>query len=265
MSSGTLGAEYTVPPQIAANHSMRDIKLDVHERKRQLMLYFSTDKLCRSRKNVTEFHRLEFMHIPKTAGTTIEYLGASAGFCWGIFSQHYSHSDDWIPRARSSMWHHAPRMGIPPEVDTFCVVRNPFDRVVSFYKEMARKRALKLDAYLPDKFQVHDCSAVALNTLVERAWTVAAAKRDISIGLFVPQAQYKCNSTLRFENIEQDFNELMRRKGMPLRWSTSTVHNKGYCGSITKRDLSEASTRIVRALYAADFAQFNYSLAHLED
>jgi len=96
-------------------------------------------------------NRLEFVHITKTGGTTIERVGALAGIVWGSF--HYVHFFDnkladisWDnetdPYNSQAPWHMPPRLmnkriadDSNPYIDTtlFTVVRNPYSRWVSEY------------------------------------------------------------------------------------------------------------------------------------
>lgn len=115
--------------------------------------------------------RLEFVHIPKTAGTTIESTAARVGISWTIchFSPPQnafalSHGEtlcpgnvpirDWQPQLHTCPWWHVPPSYFfnnteqnwpanPYEnAKLFCIVRNVYDRVVSEYhyaiKYMAR-------------------------------------------------------------------------------------------------------------------------------
>ena len=72
---------------------------------------------------------LEFTHIPKNAGTSIENAGKKAGICWGRFSLFHN-------RKMCSTWHQPPRINkdLHQGKKTFCVIRDPKERIVSEYR-----------------------------------------------------------------------------------------------------------------------------------
>lgn len=108
---------------------------------------------------------LKFMHIPKTAGSAISQLGRSYGFHWSLWDKtldcnnrsqclagpclepgqcEVNRTCCFFPDTRRektfscSLWHTPP--GFDSKVsesyascDTFCVIRNPFDRLLSEY------------------------------------------------------------------------------------------------------------------------------------
>ena len=91
---------------------------------------------------------LTFLHIPETAGSTIETLGWKKKRC-GI----REHGVVW---RRACDWHTPPRDLVPrerlyPAAETFCVVRDPLDRLLSEYKFEHRGSRIKL----------HDAAAAA--------------------------------------------------------------------------------------------------------
>jgi hypothetical protein len=84
---------------------------------------------------------LEFIHIPKTAGTAIEELGLSRRVCWGMNNHKFDSVDRPLGCAK---WHTPTRFfsGRVPGKDspdpfanstTFCIKRHPFTRAISQY------------------------------------------------------------------------------------------------------------------------------------
>lgn len=111
-------------------------------------------------QNDRGLHQLEFVHIPKTAGTSIEMAASRLGIAWGMCKFTEKRRRDVVPRCNDRPWpiinqikmqratdwecrmHGAP-WHCPPRayrggnkfkhVKTFAVVRNPYDRMVSEY------------------------------------------------------------------------------------------------------------------------------------
>jgi hypothetical protein len=97
---------------------------------------------------------LEFIHITKTGGTAIEVAGANVGIAWGLC--HFERRKgmgagcqrpNWaskklqvrttvLPDFHGELWHTPPTFFVNNPFqgkDTFAVVRNPYDRIVSEY------------------------------------------------------------------------------------------------------------------------------------
>ena len=76
--------------------------------------------------------KLKFIHIPKTGGTSIENFGFFHGFKWGKIDRNYYNK--FKTTSPGSIWH-STLPTLPDEFyegyDKFCVVRNPYDRIVS--------------------------------------------------------------------------------------------------------------------------------------
>ena len=89
---------------------------------------------------------LKFIHITKTAGTTIENLGLKKNIKWGRFHKEYGPCWHRIfPRVREH---------VKLNYDWFMVVRNPYDRLISeFYCNFDGRKNLKnLDEISNDYF-----------------------------------------------------------------------------------------------------------------
>ena len=76
--------------------------------------------------------QLKFIHIPKTAGTSIENAGKKINIDWGRYHKEY------IPEKIAYHFHHHTILSkLNPDIvnkyDWFMVVRNPYDRILSEY------------------------------------------------------------------------------------------------------------------------------------
>ena len=78
----------------------------------------------------SEGKHLEYVHIPKNAGTSIENLGNRFGIKWGRFNTNYGSTCD---KCNYYIWH-TPCFRMDDNVDYFTTIRNPYDRIISeFY------------------------------------------------------------------------------------------------------------------------------------
>ena len=91
---------------------------------------------------------LTFLHIPKTAGATIEELGGPAG----PFRKHKcGRANVTFKREHCDMWHVPPRDLLAgreawyPRDSTFCVVRDPVARLLSEFKFLHRQKPAQLN------------------------------------------------------------------------------------------------------------------------
>ena len=70
----------------------------------------------------TNIKELKFIHITKTAGTTIEQIGLINNIKWGLNHKEYKN-------------HHKPlnqqKQELIKKYDWFMIVRNPYDRIIS--------------------------------------------------------------------------------------------------------------------------------------
>ena len=79
---------------------------------------------------------LNFIHITKNAGTTIEDIAKEEGILWGRFNDEYC-KNVYTTENISDPWHnYFPNLNksIRSKYDWFLVVRNPYDRVLSEFK-----------------------------------------------------------------------------------------------------------------------------------
>jgi len=138
---------------------------------------------------------LKFIHIPKTAGTAIEEAGRKAGVWWGRYdrSNHVVHIN-----SSCMFWHEVP-LRHDESVRTFCVMREPFERILSEIR--------------------YELSLEGRNCMSERELNF---RLDFSARIgqhmdchWIPQYEYvkHCDHVLRYDHLRSDFNTLMRHYG----------------------------------------------------
>jgi len=209
---------------------------------------------------ISHSHRFIFVHISKTAGTSLRR--ALDPYCHqpprtGL-RRLLSHLPVQESPASVSFRVHATarwaRMKVGPQVfDNYCaftVVRNPFDRAVSNYH------------FLMQRPEHHSHRHVARMTfedylafLKQRRW-----RHDPTQRYRVTDARGRllCTPILRFESLDADFNALCGRLG--LQCETTLAHrnpskHRPYPEYYGKRATRDALVD----LFAADFEAFGYS------
>ena len=211
---------------------------------------------------------LFFIHIPKTAGTTIEAVCYKYGECVGSCFMREKRNDVRVIsniHKHISSYHVPLRYFCPGRVaeiflkyTVFAVVRNPYDRIVSdfkFWNEYYRVR--------PKEKPENPESLNDINAFV--AFGIGTLRFD---GHFIPMSEYISGTRaddihiLRFENLSSDFDKLMKlnRTPIPARILKKTHINvsKPRAGEVSVADLSAKSINMINASYADDFDRFNY-------
>eukprot|EP00929_Paragymnodinium_shiwhaense_P027233 TRINITY_DN16022_c0_g1_i1.p1 TRINITY_DN16022_c0_g1~~TRINITY_DN16022_c0_g1_i1.p1 ORF type:complete len:348 (-),score=48.42 TRINITY_DN16022_c0_g1_i1:141-1184(-) len=169
--------------------------------------------------------KLVFLHIPKAAGTTIENLGVMAHLSWGRFSLP---TPVRLPDGHVCMGWHTPPNYIPKpniymdsEADVFCVVRDPWKRMLSEYEYLLRD----YDNF-PHVKDAEPCTKAGINLFVRNSIAdMKAGQRWIAGCHMLPQWDYiesaegqqMCHRVLQLTNLTQEFNQLMSEYGVALR------------------------------------------------
>ena len=195
---------------------------------------------------ISKEHKCIFIHVPKTGGTSIEkvFKTKMPSSCKHLTMSDYENE-------------------LKTEIEKyfiFSVIRNPWDRLVSYWKHRQGKPHAPIDGKINEfgkwlKF----ISSLDLNNL--NGVTVRGNIHDFKTGL---DLQFKClvnnkneiNANLiRFENLQQDFNTIcdkigIPRQQLPHRLKTKHKHYTEYYDEETKQ--------IVAEKYAKDIEYFGY-------
>jgi len=209
---------------------------------------------------ISHSHRFIFVHISKTAGTSLKRT--LAPYCHQpprtglrrVLSHLPLYEDPASVAFRVHTTARWARMKISPQVfdsyTAFTVVRNPFDRAVSNYHFLLQRpehhahrhvREMTFDRYL--KF------------LKDRRWRRDPTQRYRVAGA---RGRLLCAPILRFESLQADFANLCRRLGL------DGGNALGHRNPSTHRPFHEYyESRATRAavvdLFADDFESFGYS------
>lgn len=187
-----------------------------------------------------EQKKLKFIHITKTAGTSIELIGKKHGLTWGQFDKEYRPAD---PLSRCISQHVYPQWCSQEYLkshDFFTIVRNPYTRILS--------ECLYNNCSTPEELNIHLKKYLQYTTMEG--------------GHFSEQYKYvvdKNTHILRFENLKEDFDNLMKMYGYAI---TLDIHaNKSHNrNNLSVRDFDADSIQFIKTMYKKDFELFGYSM-----
>ena len=211
-------------------------------RNTNLLHYSLFEELLNKTKSVHP-PQLHFIHIPKTGGTSIENAGKKHNINWGRF---YDYNDR---KYNCSIWHQ-PTQPEYKSNNTFCVVRNPYTRMISEYH------------YSQGTF--NNCKQNTPNRLTHfKKWLKKYAnnyknnKSALDCHL-IPQTEYTqhCDHILRFENLEKEVNQLFKQYDLDYITLSKDNQTKKKCLKLS--DLDKECKDIIYTLYKSDFDNFGY-------
>lgn len=192
---------------------------------------------------------LEFIHITKTGGTSIELWGEARGIKWAYKNKSYLNKFSRYNYKNCSSWHVPPKYfhNNPYEKKrTFTVVRNPYTRLISeFYCPWSGH---KTKHYLQSNH-----SKEGLNYWIQNLMRTA----DTVSGM--PQSTYlPVDHILKFENLQNDFTNLMLSYGISEKDTILGRSNVGRNKIFTMNDLTKETIQQINYKYDEDFKVFQY-------
>lgn len=191
--------------------------------------------------------KLEFIHITKTGGTSIETWGNKNNFKWGHQNNEYLKKFKLKKFKRKSRWH-IPSIYFEtnPYIgkETFMVVRNPYTRLISEY-------------YCPWS----GCEKGNDNTIDGfNTWIINLIKNDkIVSGL--PQYEYlPVDNILYFENLQNDFSNLLKKYEIYCDPNLTHENTSSTEKKFTIDDFTDETLDLIKKTYNDDFILFNYQI-----
>lgn len=192
---------------------------------------------------------LKFVHITKTAGTSIENAGFREGLSWGRHHKEYGWWHGCFPLKSASL---------KASHDWFTVVRDPYERLLSEFhcvfaineepNDIVREWHLKT---------IKSRDAGSFNRILMRRILM----RNFSGGHYTEQFRYLDRSTpiriVRFERLPDEFDLLMKKYDLHVRLDFKS--NKGrrvFCLD----DIGEKALRLINQVYEKDFHTFGYEM-----
>lgn len=180
----------------------------------------------------------------------MEDLAAKQKIKWGRHHQEYGFWHDYFPDKPDKLKH---------GFDWFMAVRNPYGRVISEYNwiNSNEKRSIRTK---PKEDIVNDFNKF-LSEKVRMIGDNKQLKEPLRKGHFNKQSRYLDSSVsitvLKFENIEVEFNKLMKLYNLNL---TLNSHKNKIPSSLTYKDINNANIALINEVYKDDFVLFGYKM-----
>jgi len=219
---------------------------------------------------------LEFVHIPKNAGTSIELAGVESGIFWGFYSLQFQGYQSMPDGTFCSRYHVPPTLvqGHNPysSARLFCFSRDPYERAVSEYVYLLSIpwAAEYADAYKNGLLEYPECSPEGLNNFVQTSLFEYKSGRKFiddchhlpqTVYMFDEQGKQICDDILRTGDLPDAFDRLMIKHGYPARMPTERrLATADVCEGLGVVSLTEATRQLLQEVYADDFRLLNYSM-----
>lgn len=186
--------------------------------------------------------QLKFIHITKCAGTSIENTGKQNNILWGRFHKEYGSWHEFFPNKTKQL---------KLEYDWFTVVRNPYERLISeFYCKwwgINWHGKKDLNHVNEEEFNSHTKSHILSRSQVGNHYSEQYKYIDENVVIHI----------VHFENIELEFNELMRKYKLDIK-----LNRKDNQSISVKKFTVESFTpeliKLINEVYHKDFITFDY-------
>lgn len=180
---------------------------------------------------------LKFIHITKTAGTSIENIGLSNNIRWGRCHKEYGWWHEFFPK--KAQW-------LKDKYDWFMVVRNPYDRILSeFYckwTKISNKQTTDVQ-----EFNYIIQFKISRRSTTGDHWSEQYKYLDPNYSIQI----------LKFENLENEFTQLMNKYNLNI---SLNKHNNRSSKIFTIEDFSRSTLDKINHVYEKDFIEFNYTI-----
>lgn len=202
---------------------------------------------------VSHEHKVIFVHIPRTAGESIEnclsmYGGEPSQFFWGTVDnldvlQHNTARELKLKIHNDTIW---------DEYTKFSVIRNPFSKAVSEYHWYLR--------YGPH------CTFEEWVMSLENRIAINRAINISEIGHNMPQRSFlfdedkhlMMDKVIKFENLEEEFNDFLAAQDIVAAIPSASMTKSQMLLEDFRDYYNENTAEIVEKIYQEDLSVFSY-------
>ena len=184
---------------------------------------------------------LKFIHITKTAGTSIEDCAHKKNINFGRFHKEYGQWHNFFPNKP---------LELKLKYDWFLVVRNPYSRIISEYhckwggigKNNVVHTKEEMNKYIVNKINKRSKDGYHYS----EQYLYIDTNPDVKIHI------------LKFEDLDRQFNKLMEIYKIDLK--LDVINNQCANKIYHVKDLSRETLDLINQVYKADFELFNYKM-----
>ena len=198
----------------------------------------------------TEKKELKFIHITKTAGTTIEDIAYKHNILWGRHDKDYG----WWHRTNTlySIFFYK-KLEYMRSFDFFLICRNPYDRILSEFhckwggvgKDINSYDRIKMNKFIQESINNRN------NLKIYNKFNHYTEQYK-----YIPPKILKIKThILYFENLTEDFNNLMNKYNLPLKLNMKLNTSKK---NFSINDFSDETIKLINQVYDKDFKIFGY-------